>query len=84
MNQSHLSRFKLVYLIGLVAFFSAVAGEFNGLKDETAAQIAAHTWAYWVVLMANVIVGAGTSIIALFQTPPVPKQPVAPVPPPVP
>lgn len=74
---NHLYRFKVVYLQALIALGSAVAGEFEGLKDDTREQLHSLTWVFWIVSLANIAVSAGNTIVASFHSPPEPKQPTS-------
>lgn len=48
----------------IVAIFVVIGAEFGGLKDETSAQLASHTWVFWLCLFCAIIVGAGNSLIS--------------------
>lgn len=72
---NHFARFKVVYIQASIALASAIAGELEGAKDMTRDQLHALTWVFWIVAAANIVVGAGNTIVASFQPPPPPAAP---------
>lgn len=77
---------------GVVAAAIVIGAEFEGIKNETAAQLAAHTWVFWLVLVCAIVAGFGNSAIgtrsasvpAAIPSPDEkqnPKSPLAPLPP---
>lgn len=84
-------------LHAIVAVATVVGAEFAKLADDTPAQLAAHNWAYYVVLIAAIVVGISNSFastdapvaqsavtISPPPSPPKPQPPLSPVPQPNP
>lgn len=73
----------------MVAVAAIIGAEFGKLADDTPVQMAAHNWAYYVVLVAAIIVGIGNSFASTsaptsqdavtLSPPPSPPKPQAPL-----
>jgi len=67
---NHVSRFKVLYIQLLIALASAIAGELGPMKDFTMEQLHALTWITWALLVANVFVSVGNTVVASLQKAP--------------
>lgn len=76
----------------IVAMAIVIGAEAGGIKDETPAQLAAHTWVFWLILICAIIAAFGSTKIAQSSSTksamlqqmsaPDPKEPISPANPP--
>ena len=74
---SHVSRFKLLYLQAFIALASAVGGELGPMKEMKHEELAALTWVAWTLLLANIVVSVGNTVMASLNKAPEPKPDAA-------